>query len=347
MALHSPFTELDHELVQVTRDRETGVTSVVALHSTRLGPAMGGVRRADYATIDGAVVDAVRLSSAMTLKNSLAGLPLGGGKSVVMADAGSTADWVEPFGRVVADLGGRYVAAEDIGTSPSDMDRLADATRWVAGRSPEHGGTGDPSPSTALTVLGSIEHALRVRSGKAELAGTRVGVIGVGKVGARLCELLAERGAHLTVADIDAARAAEVAARCGARVDSIDAVTRAPVEVLAPCARGGFISAAVASALEATIVCGAANNILENDAVAAGLAARGILYVPEFAANAGGIVQVGGEFLGWSQEAIDSAIEDCVERVGAILDEAAMTGRLPLEVAEARARQALSVGAGA
>jgi len=323
-----------HEHVQVVHDARAGLLCVVAVHSTALGPAMGGVRRTSYPDLDAALRDALALSSAMTLKNSAAGLPLGGGKSVIVDGAPrASAELLDGFAAVVDALGGRYVAAEDIGTTPGDMDALAQRTRWVAGVSPAQGGTGDPSPSTAATVFGAIEQAVRVAHGSADLAGRRVGVLGAGKVGGALVELLAARGAELLVADLDRARLADVAARTGARAVAVEELLEARLDVLAPCARGGVIARDTVGRLRAGIVCGAANNILADDALADDLHAQGILYVPDFIANAGGIVQVGGEFLGWSGERRAEALAAAIARTGTVLDEAAADGVPPLHVA--------------
>lgn len=330
----------DHEHVQVTHDRRSGLLCIVAVHSAALGPSMGGVRRTAYPTFEAALDDALRLSQAMTLKNSAAGLPLGGGKSVIVdAAPHASTQLVDAFAETVASLGGRYVAAEDIGTTPVDMDRIALRTEWVAGVSPQNGGSGDPSPSTARTVLGAIEHAVRVVHGSGDLAGRRIGVIGAGKVGGSLVAQLAERGATVLVADVDPERVRAAAMLPGVSGTTVEQLLREPLDVLSPCARGGIVSRATVAGLRAGIVCGAANNILADDALAADLHAAGVLYVPDFVANAGGIVQVGGEFLGWTADAVERSLGGVVGRVGALLDEAAAAGELPLELALRDARR--------
>lgn len=332
------LTQFDHEHVQIVRDSSCGLLAIVAVHSTALGPAMGGVRRARYASLDDALADALRLSAAMTVKSSLAGLPLGGGKSVIVHDgAGVQPAALEAFATALERLGGMYVAAEDIGTSPADMDAIAAVTRWVAGRSPENGGSGDPSPATARTVLAAIEHARRLADGVDGLDGVRVGVIGVGKVGGSLVQMLTERGAEVLLADIDGERALEVATETGARAVPLDGLPYEALDVLAPCARGGLIDERTASALQARIVCGAANNVLAEEGVAQTLADLGVLYVPDFVANAGGIIQVGGEFLGWEAQRIEETIVRSTEIGGEILAESASSGETPLAVATDRA----------
>ncbi len=336
-----------HEHLEICRDPQVGLLAVIAVHSTALGPAMGGVRRAEYPSLQAAVGDALRLSYAMTLKNSLAGLPLGGGKSVIVDCTGrSTIASLDAFAGYVERLGGRYVAAEDIGTTPADMDRIATRTRWVAGRSREKGGTGDPSPSTAWTVLGAIHHAHRVACGAKEIDGARVGVIGAGKVGARLSALLRQRGAEVVLADVDRERVEAVAAATGASVRTPEDLFCADLDVLAPCARGGTVTAANVSTLRARVLCGAANNILESDAIANSLAVAGIIYVPDFLANAGGIIQAGGEFLGWSADRVQVGLQRSIDLAGEILERASAGEGSALQIALRRACERIAQARG-
>lgn len=326
----------EYEHVEVVREPAAGLLSVIAVHNTALGPAMGGVRRASYPSLQDAIEDALRLSAAMTVKSSLAGLPLGGGKSVIVdGSAIASPELLDAFGEQLRRLGGRYVAAEDIGTSPRDMDRLALHTRWVAGGSPRNGGSGDPSPATARTVLAAIENAFDQLD--ADLEGARAGVIGVGKVGAALARMLAARGARVTVADVNPARAAAVATAIDGSTCEPGEMLGRSFDVLAPCARGGVITAASASRLRVRVLCGAANNMLAADALADDLAAAGVLYVPDFLANAGGIVQAGGELLGWSPERIHASVASSIALGRAILQDAAREGTTPLRLATERA----------
>lgn len=343
LTAHDLEVGTDHELIRVVSDAAAGLTAVIAIHSTALGPAMGGVRRLAYRSIDDAVDDASRLSAAMTLKNSAAGLPLGGGKSVILDGSAAPSDtMLDAFSNAIEQLGGRYVAAEDMGTTPAHMDRIAGRTRWVSGGSPAAGGSGDPSPATATTVFGAIEVAAR-RVGLGELSDTTVGVLGVGKVGRRLAELAARAGARLVLADADGERARSRAASFGAEALSPDALLERRLDILVPCARGGLVTEALAESLSVRVVCGAANNILAADDVAERLAAREILYVPDFLANAGGIIHVGGEFLGWDSRAIRASLAQTVSRVDEVLAEARDRGVTPLSVAYERAEQRLSV----
>jgi leucine dehydrogenase len=332
--LDSPF---DHQKVLVLKDRESGVVGVIAIHSSVLGPAMGGLRLYPFPTLDAAIDDVLRLSRAMSLKNATAGLDLGGGKAVLIDDGG----WVGAerqrrmhiVGRAIESLRGSYVTAEDVGTTTADMDAIATVTSHVAGRSVAEGGRGDPSPYTARTVFGAIESGIRARLGFAGPAGIRVGVQGVGQVGERLVELLTEAGAIVSVADLDTSRAAAVAAKHGATAISLDELMDADLDVFAPCALGGAIDANLASRLRAVVVAGAANNPLTEDRVAAELDSRGILYVPDFVANCGGIIHVGAEALGLSDQEVEALLAASLRRTDQLLVEAAERSRTPLSVA--------------
>jgi leucine dehydrogenase len=326
----------DHEQLELFRDPATGLTGAVAIHSIALGPSMGGLRIRRYADVEAAAVDALRLARAMTLKNSAAGLNLGGGKAVLIDDGG----WEDrearllAFADVLERLGGRYVTAEDVGTSPADMDLIATRTRWVVGRSPEHGGGGDPSPATARTVLGAIDAGVRSHLGPSSLDGVHVGVLGAGKVGAGLVSLLADAGATVTVADVDRARA-EACAAAAERVEAVpvDGFLARELDVIAPCAMGELIAADDVAGLRCRVVAGAANNPLVDRDAAVALHDAGILYVPDFVANCGGIVHVAAEFEGLDQAAIDAQLETCIAHAGALLEEARTRDAIPLDVA--------------
>lgn len=338
--------EFDHEQLELLRDPATGLTGAVAIHSTTLGPAMGGLRLSAYPGIAAAAVDALRLARAMTLKNAAAGLDLGGGKAVLLDDGG----WRDPadraarmraFGAFLERLGGRYVTAEDVGTTPADMEQIAAVTGHVAGRPADAGGRGDPSPATARTVFGAIADAAALRLGASTLEGVRVGVLGVGHVGARLAALLRDAGAVVLVADIDDARAREVAEATGSAVAPLDGFLGADVDVLAPCALGGAIHPHDAGSLRCRVVAGAANNPLSGPECATALAAAGILYVPDFVANCGGIIHVGAEVLGFDDAEVERRLAEAVERTADVLREASDTGRAPLDVALDRAARRL------
>jgi glutamate dehydrogenase/leucine dehydrogenase len=334
----------EHERVELFRDPATGLTGVVAIHSTALGPSMGGLRIRRYADIEAAAVDALRLARAMTLKSAAAGIFVGGGKAVLLDDGA----WQDrearllAFADVLERIGGSYVTTEDVGTSPADMDVIATRTRWVVGRSPANGGTGDPSPATARTVFGAIDAAARSHLGAASLAGVHVGVLGAGKTGGALVELLTAAGARVTVADVDEERAAAFAA-------ASEAVEAVPVEgfigreldVLAPCAMGELIGPGDVGTLRCRIIAGSANNPLVDRETAVAVHEAGILFVPDFIANCGGIVHVAAEMDRLGGRTVDEVLDTSTARVGPLLDEAAQRGVLPLDVAVEWAQHAV------
>jgi leucine dehydrogenase len=299
-----------------------------------------------------AVMDAVRLSRAMTLKAAVAGLPLGGGKGVVMLPAGSAPPTGEDrravlldFGETVDALGGAYVTAEDVGTSEPDMRVIAEATAHVSGLAEERGGSGDPSPWTAVGVEQAIRVACEHAFGTPDLAGRTVAVVGLGHVGAPLARLLAAAGARLLVADIDERRR-PAAEDLGAEwTDPASALT-AEVDVLAPCALGGVLDEASVPTLRCRAIAGAANNQLAHDGIAALLAEREILWVPDFVANAGGIINISVELEpgGYSRESADARVRGVADTVRTILDHAEASGTTPLaaamEIARARIEEA-------
>jgi leucine dehydrogenase len=339
--------EFEHEQLSVFHDAETGVTGAIAVHSTVLGPAMGGLRLCKYPQVTDALLDSLRLARAMSFKNAAAGLELGGGKAVLLDDGawnGQRAARLRAVGRAVEDLGGRYVTAEDVGTTPDDMDVISEVTRHVAGRTVDRGGRGNPSPYTARTVFGSIESATRIRLGCTGLAGIRVGVQGVGHVGAQLVELLSAAGARVFVTDIDPNRALAVANEHGATPLPLAGFVTDEFDVLAPCALGGAIGSEHVDRLRVPIIAGAANNPLADRALAATLAAGDVLYVPDFLANCGGIIHVGAEVLGLSEDEVESLLSAALERTDRLLSEAVGSGRVPIEVAEEYAQERLRAG---
>lgn len=292
-------TSLDHEEVLIRRGRRSGLYSIVAVHSTARGPSLGGCRMWRYDDTRAALRDALRLSRAMTWKSAVADLPLGGGKGVIALPPGTLTparrrDALLDFGEAVEAVGGRYVTAEDVGTSARDVATIAGLTGHVAGLPRSRGGSGDPSPWTALGVEETIRASVERVFGSPDLRGRRIAVIGLGHVGLPLARRLAKAGAKLVVHDIDRSRRAE-AARLGARWASGPAAFAAPVDVLAPCALGGILDEESIGHVQAPIIAGAANNQLADDHVAALLADRGVLWAPDFVANAGGIVNISVE----------------------------------------------------
>jgi len=315
--------EHGHEqLVHVT-DEASGLRAVIAVHSTALGPSLGGIRFWHYDDANAAVFDVLRLSEAMSFKAACAGLPQGGGKAVVLVDdphAPRSDALLEALGAAVNELGGRYIAAEDVGATTRDMDVIATRTPWVTGVSEADGGSGDPSPVTAVGVLAAMRAALDLRLGRSDFEGVRVAVQGCGKVGSYLVRLLVDAGATVSIADIDAERTAALAESTGAQVVSVDEVLFSDADVVAPCALGGVLNETSIPRIAAPIVCGGANNQLATDADDGRLAEAGALFVPDFVANAGGIINLGRELLGYDRdeaiartEAIGTTVREVIE----------------------------------
>jgi glutamate dehydrogenase/leucine dehydrogenase len=343
-----------HERVELVHDADSGLQAVIAIHSTVLGPALGGLRIRRYAGgLPAALDDALRLSRAMTLKASAAGLDLGGGKAVMLDDAGSVRDparrtaRLRAFAREVERLGGAYITAEDIGTTTADMDLLAKHTAHVVGTTHRDGLGGDPSPSTARTVLGAITVALELLDGDDALAGRTVGVIGLGKVGASLAERLVRAGAHVVGADPLAAACRHASALGVEIVPSAPELLARPLDVLAPCAVGGMIDAASAATVRCRVICGSANNSLADARTAELLARRGVLYVPDFLANCGGLIHADCERRRERDPVrLEQALAGARARTRAVLLEARARGRLPSAVGEEQALQRIAAARG-
>ena len=325
------------------RDSGTGLSAIIAIHSTALGPAAGGTRQWAYPSDDDAIYDVLRLSQGMSYKNAMAGLPFGGGKAVIIAGDNfrPTEALYARFGEFVDTLNGDYITAEDVGMTPEIMQSIASRTRYVTGL-PSSGGRagGDPSPKTAHGVLCGIRAAVRFRLGRDDLAGLKVAVQGVGNVGYHLCRLLHEAGAILFVADMDAARVERAREAFGATPCALDEILYLDVDVVAPCALGAVLTADSIPKLKASIVAGGANNQLQTTGDGKRLADAGILYAPDYVINAGGIINVACEY---SAEVDDAGVTALVEKIGprlsAIFEEARELGQPTNAVADAQARR--------
>ncbi|CAA9257270.1 MAG: Branched-chain amino acid dehydrogenase [deaminating](EC [uncultured Blastococcus sp.] len=306
-ANYAPDVEIlssGHEQVVFCSDRSSGLRAVIAVHSTALGPALGGTRFYPYPTEEAAVADALRLSAAMSYKNSLAGLDLGGGKAVIIGDprTDKTEALLRAYGRFVEALGGRYLTACDVGTYNADLDVVARETRYAHGRSEAYGGCGDSSVLTAYGVYQGMRAAAQHCWGSPSLSGRTVAVAGVGKVGSWLVGHLVDEDADVVVTDVDPAAVERLQVRHPSvrAVADTAALIATPHDVYAPCALGGALDEATVAALPARIVCGGANNQLAAPEVAEQLRARGILYAPDYLVNAGGVIQVEDERHGFS-----------------------------------------------
>ncbi|HLL65158.1 MAG TPA: Glu/Leu/Phe/Val dehydrogenase [Micromonosporaceae bacterium] len=293
-----------HEQVVFCQDKASGLRAIIAIYSTALGPALGGTRFHPYPSEDAAVHDALELSRAMAYKNAMAGLDLGGGKAVIWGDPETikTEPLLRAYGRFVEALGGRYYTACDVGTYVQDMDVVATETRYVTGRSEVHGGAGDSSVLTAYGVFQGMRAAAEHRWGRPTLAGRRVGIAGLGKVGRHLTGHLLADGADIVATDISE-RALEWARQTVPQVDLVAdtaALVGADLDVYAPCALGGALNDETVPALRARIVAGGANNQLAHPGIEKLLADRGILYAPDYVVNAGGVIQVADEIEGFN-----------------------------------------------
>ena len=299
MQLFDTIASMGHEQLVICNDASAGYRGIIAVHSTTLGPALGGTRFLQYASDEEAIVDALRLARGMTYKNAVAGLNLGGGKSVIIGN-NKTADREMIFrahGRFVESLGGRYITAEDVGTSTADMDFVHMETKNVSGLA---GRSGDPSPVTAHGVFRAIQASARERWGSDDLSTRTVSVQGAGHVGYYLLKELHEAGAKLVVTDIDVERVKQVVAEFGARSVAPEEIYGVQADVFAPCALGGIINDVTIPQLACEIVAGGANNVLLEERHGVVLEERGILYAPDYVANAGGVINVYSELAGWS-----------------------------------------------
>jgi leucine dehydrogenase len=338
----------DHEGVHLFRDAASGLTAVIAIHSTALGPAAGGTRFWHYADPADAITDALRLSRGMSFKNAMAGLPMGGGKGVVLADAArtKTPEMLAAFGRAIETLGGKYVTAEDVGMSDADMVAIARETRHVSGLPVAAGSAGgDPGPTTAYGVYLGVKAAIRRSLGKDSAKGVHVAIQGVGSVGGGLARLLAAEGARLTIADADVARAVKLARDLGAAHVAAANILTTEADVVSPCALGAILTAESIAALKAPIVAGGANNQLATKADADRLHARGILYAPDYVINAGGIINVALEYLGQGDRAeVEARVALIPERLEQVWTESAATGEPAATVADRIAMRLIGRG---
>ena len=324
----------EHEQVVFCSDPDLGLRAVIVIDSTARGPGLGGVRLRPYATATDAVRECRRLAAAMTLKNAFAELPFGGAKSVILDSPGGFPDRtmaMRRFGEYVAAAGGRYLPGVDMGTSVDDLAAMGAAGATVSCSAV------DPSAWTARGVHAAIRAAVEHVDGSADLEGQRVLIQGAGHVGAPLAELLVSDGAIVLVADLDRQRAAALADHVGGWAIDPDAALRTPCDVLAPCAAARVVNADTVPELRCRIVAGAANDTLDSNDTARSLADRGITYIPDFVANAGGVIQIQAMRAGWSDALLGSMVDRIGDRVASVLQAAADTGATPLEVAEARA----------
>lgn len=338
----------EYEQVVYCHDRATGLRAIIAIHSTRLGPSLGGCRFYDYPSEDDALEDVLRLARSMTYKSAAAGLDLGGGKAVIMGDPAKikTEPLVRAFARYVDSLGGRYLTAEDVGTTQADMDLMRRETRYVTGVSTSLGGSGDPSPATAWGVLHAMRAVAEHLDGSAVLAGQHVVVIGVGKVGRALVRHLLEEGARVTVADVDQRAVEELVRTLGVAAVSPEAAASVSCDILSPCALGGLLNAESIPTLACRAVAGAANNQLATPSDALSLAEHGVLYAPDFVCNAGGVINIAEEVAGYDRQRAWAKVERVRDNLTAVLRAAAAEGITTTEAAERVAERRIAALSG-
>jgi leucine dehydrogenase len=336
---------LHHDSVHFFSDESTGLQAIIAIHSTVLGPALGGCRVVNYANSQEALTDVLLLSRGMSFKNSLAGLELGGGKSVIIPPQSWGGDprhkgegraaLFRSFGRAVQSLGGRYIAAEDMNVSVEDAENMAQETDYVVGLDVSHGGMGDPSPLTAEGVFLGIRACVRRAFNTDSFEGITVSVQGLGKVGWRLCEDLHAAGARLIVADIMPETTARAARLFDAEIVDANAIVGIKADVFAPCARGAVINDKTIDTLDVKVIAGSANNQLSHDGLGTVLMERGILYAPDYVINAGGVINIAPEAKGQvNHEWVRDKIKQMEDTVGEIIDLSIKTKRSTNEVAD-------------
>ncbi len=343
------FPDFDaHEALYFVDDRAAGLCAIIAVHSTHLGPAAGGARFWHYADPAEALTDALRLSRGMSYKNAMAGLPLGGGKSVILADSerSKSPELLAAFGQAIDGLGGKYVTAEDVGMSVADMIEVHRQTRFVAGL-PAAGGEvgGDPGPHTSLGVFLGIKAAVRHKLGKDSLDGLHIALQGAGSVATGVALHAVAEGARLSIADVDHEKAKKLADVAGGAVVSPDEILGLEADLVSPNALGAILDEASIAALRAPIVAGGANNQLATAQDGARLHDRGILYAPDYVINAGGIINVCTEYVGDGDAGlVRRRIEAIPERLGQIWAESETVGRDPAAVADAMAQRLIGRG---
>lgn len=334
-----------YEQVVFCTDDHSGLKAVIAIHSTALGPALGGTRLYPYSSEDDALVDVLRLAKGMTYKAAAAGLDLGGGKAAIIADPrrDKTEELMRAYGRFVETLGGRYITAEDVGTDIEDINIVRRETRWVTGCSHTLGGSGDPSPVTAYGVLKGIKACLLEVFGSPELKGRSVAVQGVGKVGYSLCALLAKEGASVTISDRDVDNLARAVREFAVDTADPEKIHALDVDVFSPCALGGVINDETISEMNCRIIAGAANNQLADEHHGEKLRDLGILYAPDFVINAGGLINVEDELRGYDRHRAMKRVEGIYKQLQHIFamarERQISTARAATEYAEERIRK--------
>ncbi len=335
--------KMGHENLVFCQDKHSGLRAIIGIHSTILGPALGGTRMWNYASSTEAVTDALRLSRGMSYKNSIAGLNLGGGKAVIIGDARTQKNeaLLRRFGKFVESLNGKYITAEDVGMSTIDMDYIAMETKHVTGLDQSRGGSGDPSPFTALGTYMGMKAAAKKMYGSDSLEGKKVSVQGVGHVGEYIIEHLLKEGAKIYVTDVYEDRLKEIADKYKVEVVGLEEIYDLDVDIYAPCALGATINDETLSRLKCQIIAGCANNQLKNETIHGNACLeRGIIYVPDFLINAGGVINVYSEFASLSSEWVYKKTEElydmCLEVITTSASENKNAQDVAIQIAQKR-----------
>ncbi|HEX7338499.1 MAG TPA: Glu/Leu/Phe/Val dehydrogenase dimerization domain-containing protein [Rhodanobacteraceae bacterium] len=333
-----------HEQVVFCQNRDAGLKAIIAVHSTVLGPALGGLRMWPYKSEQDALNDVLRLSRAMTYKNAVAGLDMGGGQSVIIADPArdKSEALFRAFGRFVHSLGGRYITAEDVGTDVNDMEYVFRETDYVTGVHQVHGGSGNPSPFTAFGALQGLMATLNYKFGNEDVGKYSFAVQGCGHVGSEFIKLLREQGAKVFVTDIDTAAAQRCVDELGCEAVPPDAIYDVDTDVFSPCALGGTINEQTIERIKAKVICGPANNQLSSDAIGDELTRRGVLYAPDYAVNAGGVMNVSLEIDGYNRERAMRMMRTIYYNLGRVYEIADRDGIATWKAADRMAEERIS-----
>ncbi|WP_026689339.1 branched-chain amino acid dehydrogenase [Alteribacter aurantiacus] len=322
MEIFKYMESYDYEQVVVCQDKQSGLKAIIAIHDTTLGPALGGTRMWTYETEEQAFEDALRLAKGMTYKNAAAGLNLGGGKTVIIGDPRKDKNeaMFRAFGRYIQGLNGRYITAEDVGTTVEDMDLVYQETEFVTGISPAFGSSGNPSPVTAYGVYVGMKAAAKEAFGTDSLEGKRVAVQGIGNVAFNLCRHLHQEGAHLIVTDINEDAVARAVAEFGAESVGINDIYSVDCDIYAPCALGATINDETLSQLKAKVIAGAANNQLKETRHGDALEEKGMIYAPDYVINSGGVINVADELNGYNRERAMKKVETIYDNISKIFE---------------------------
>ncbi|WP_088838813.1 Glu/Leu/Phe/Val dehydrogenase dimerization domain-containing protein [Listeria sp. ILCC792] len=327
----------DYEQVVFCQDKASGLKAIIAIHDTTLGPALGGCRMWPYETEEEALLDVLRLARGMTYKNAAAGLNLGGGKTVIIGDPkkDKSEALFRALGRYVESLNGRYIIAEDVGTTVQDMDYIHEETKYVTGISETFGSSGNPSPMTARGVYAAMKRTAKEAFGSDSLLGKKVAVQGVGNVAYALCALLRAEGAELVVTDINPDAVERAVRDFGAEAVLPNDIYAVDADIFAPCALGGILNDVTIPNLKFKMICGSANNqLLDIQTHGEMLSARGILYAPDYIVNAGGVINVADELLGYNENRAKKKIDEIYDQIGKVYEISKAEGIIPAEAAD-------------